>query len=404
MSSIFFHIDVNSAFLSWTALKLLQDGETTDIRTIPAIVGGDSHTRHGIVLAKSIPAKKYGISTAEPIASALRKCPNLRIVPPDHDLYSVYSHQLMEYLSSYCPIMEQVSIDECYLDFTPIAGEFSSPLEAATIIKDNVYRLFGFTVNVGISDKKFLAKMASDFKKPNLVHTLYSYEIAQKMWPLPISDLFMCGKSSQMILKNLGIQTIGELAASNLNVITSHLKSHGKLLWEYANGIDESRVQHIPEPVKGVGNSITLPQDVASAKEAFPILLQLAESVSARLRKSKLYCATVTIELKYYNFQKVSHQRMLLSPSNSCRTIYDTSKILFQDLWNGMPIRLIGIRATKLSDENTPVQLDLFSYSDTSKAEQKNQKLEQAIDDIRLKFGKNAILPASLLDSKKPKK
>ena len=397
MSSIFFHIDVNSAFLSWSALKLLQEGDTTDIRTIPAIIGGDSSTRHGIVLAKSIPAKKYGISTAEPIASAMRKCPNLRIASPDHTLYKNYSRQLMEYLSSYCPIIEQVSIDECYMDYTPIAADFSSPVEAATIIKDKVYELFGFTVNVGISDRKILAKMASDFKKPNLVHTLYAHEIQKKMWPLPIADLLMCGKSSQNVLRNLGIQTIGDLATADPSVISSHLKSHGRLLWEYANGIDDSKVEHIPEQVKGVGNSITLPQDIAKEEEAFPIFLQLAESVSSRLRKAKLFTSTVTIELKYYNFQKVSHQQMLLSPTNSCNTIYETAKILFHELWDGTPIRLLGIRATKLSDEDTPIQLDLFHYQSDNHSEKKNQKLDKALDDIRLKFGKDAVMPASLL-------
>lgn len=402
MSSLFFHIDVNSAFLSWTALKLLQEGDTTDIRTIPAIIGGDSSTRHGIVLAKSIPAKRYGISTAEPIASAMRKCPNLRIVPPDHALYKDYSRQLMEYLSSYCPIIEQVSIDECYMDYTPIAGDYHSPVEAATIIKDKVYELFGFTVNIGISDRKILAKMASDFKKPNLVHTLYSHEIKTKMWPLPIADLLMCGKSSQNVLRNLGIQTIGELATADPDVIASHLKSHGRLLWEYANGIDNSKVEHIPEPIKGVGNSITLPQDISIKEDAFPVFLQLAESVSSRLRKAKVFAGTITIELKYYNFQKVSHQQMLLSPGNSCSTIYETAKVLFEELWDGTPIRLLGIRATKLSDMDTPIQLDLFHYQSDAHSGVKSQKLDKALDDIRLKFGKDAVMPASLLGKPDP--
>lgn len=402
MSTIFFHIDVNSAFLSWSALKLLHEDNSIDIRAIPSIVGGDSSTRHGIVLAKSIPAKKYGISTAEPIASAMRKCPNLTIVNPDHELYQDYSHQLMEFLSSYCPIIEQVSIDECYMDFTPIAHDYASPIDAATIIKDKVYELFGFTVNIGISDRKILAKMASDFKKPNLVHTLYVNEIQKKMWPLPISDLLMCGKSSQTILRNLGIQTIGDLARADVNVITAHLKSHGRLLWEYANGIDDSQVIHTPEPVKGVGNSITLAHDAVTKDDAFPVLRQLSESVSSRLRKAKVFCSTITIEIKYHNFQKVSHQQMLLSPSNSCNTIYETSKELFEELWNEMPIRLLGIRATKLTDENTPVQLDLFHYQLNSQSEEKNRKLDQAIDSIRSKYGKNAVVPASLL--KKPQK
>ena len=226
MDSIFFHIDVNSAFLSWTAIDQRKQAELNgtldtyvDLREIPSIIGGDSSTRHGIVLAKSIPAKKYGISTAEPIVSAVKKCPSLTIVRPSHSSYEAHSRELMEYLCTYCPVIEQVSIDECYMDFTPIQNEYSSPVEAANIIKNGVRDTFGFTVNVGISNRKVLAKMASDFKKPDLVHTLYAEEIETKMWPLPISALLMCGRSSQETLKKLGITTIGELAHCDKNLL-----------------------------------------------------------------------------------------------------------------------------------------------------------------------------------------
>ena len=402
MKQIIFHIDVNSAFLSWTAVEQLKNGAEFDIREIPAIIGGDQQSRHGVVLAKSVPAKKYGIVTGEPVAHAIRKYPEIQMFPPDHRMYHAYSERLMEFLRSYTPDIEQVSVDECYMDYIPIAGDYHSPVEAATIIKDKVYELFGFTVNIGISDRKILAKMASDFKKPNLVHTLYSHEIKAKMWPLPIADLLMCGKSSQNVLRNLGIQTIGELATADPDVIASHLKSHGRLLWEYANGIDNSKVEHIPEPIKGVGNSITLPQDISIKEDAFPVFLQLAESVSSRLRKAKVFAGTITIELKYYNFQKVSHQQMLLSPGNSCSTIYETAKVLFEELWDGTPIRLLGIRATKLSDMDTPIQLDLFHYQSDAHSGVKSQKLDKALDDIRLKFGKDAVMPASLLGKPDP--
>lgn len=191
MEQIFFHIDVNSAYLSWSAVRRLKNGDTTDLREIPSIIGGDTSNRHGIVLAKSIPAKAFGIYTSEPVVSALRKCPNLVMESPDHQYYSEQSHLLMEHLRSFCPQIEQVSVDECYMDFTPIMHDYASPVEGATIIKDSVRERFGFTVNIGVSDRKILAKMASDFKKPDLVHTLFHDEIRQKMWPLR-SLLFLC--------------------------------------------------------------------------------------------------------------------------------------------------------------------------------------------------------------------
>lgn len=404
MDSIFFHIDVNSAFLSWTAIDQKQQAIATntldsyiDIRTIPAIIGGDTSTRHGIVLAKSIPAKKYGISTAEPIASAIKKCPNLTIVSPNHSSYSAHSKALMHYLCSFCPIIEQVSIDECYMDFTPIAHEYSSAIEAAHLIKDGVRHNFGFTVNVGISDRKVLAKMASDFKKPDLVHTLYAHEIQKKMWPLPVSSLFMCGKSSQETLKKLGITTIGELATCNQDLLITHLKSHGKLLWEYANGIDDSSIQNIPAPAKGIGNSTTMSTDATTIEEMKPVLLWLSESVSKRLRENHTLAGTITVEIKYSTFQSYSHQTSLSAPDNTSSLLYETALTLLRELWNGSPVRLLGLRATKLQDEDTPVQMNLFSYQAPSVQNEKHKKIDEAIDAIRQKYGDNAIVRGSLL-------
>ncbi len=405
MEPVFFHIDVNSAFLSWTAIdqrnQAAREGTLDsyiDLRDIPSIIGGDSSTRHGIVLAKSIPAKKYGINTAEPIVSALKKCPSLVIASPDHHSYSAHSHALMEFLSGYCPIIEQVSIDECYMDYTPISGDFESPQAAAHIIKDSVRDTFGFTVNVGISDRKVLAKMASDFRKPDLVHTIYSYEIQNKMWPLPVSSLLMCGKSSQETLRKLGISTIGELAHFDRELLYTHLKSHGILLWEYANGIDHSVVEPAPAQAKGIGNSTTMPTDALSIEEMKPILLKLSESVSTRLRASHFYAGTVTLEIKYSNFQSCSHQIALEMPDNTSTMLYETSLSLLQELWNGSPVRLLGIRATRLTDETAPVQLNLFTYQDTAHKSEKNKKLDKTIDAIRRKYGEGAIIRGSLLN------
>lgn len=397
MGNIFFHIDVNSAFLSWTALEKLNDGEKTDLRLIPSIIGGDTSKRHGIVLAKSIPAKAYGITTGEPVVNAFRKCPSLVSASPNHDYYREMSRRLMRYLSDICPDIEQVSIDECYMDFTPIAPYYPSPEAAAEFIKDSVYEKFKFTVNVGISDKKVLAKMASDFKKPNLVHTLYSYEIKEKMWPLPVSSLFMCGGSSVKTLKKLGILTIGDLAMTDRKILEAHLKSHGAILWEYANGIDNSVVVTEPSKMKGIGNSITLPSDAQTASEAKKVLLHLSESVGERLRASHQLAGSVCTEIKYSTFKSVSHQMILDAPTSSTDVIYERACELFDELWDCSPVRLLGIRTTKLVDDSEPRQISIFDKAVVS--DQKRQKLDAALDSIRNKYGQNAITRGSLIDS-----
>lgn len=442
METIIFHIDVNSAFLSWSAQKRLQNEDSIDLREIPSIVGGDQQQRHGVVLAKSVPAKKYGIVTGEPIVNALRKCPSLVIEPPDHALYHEKSRALMEFLSEICPEIEQLSVDECFMDFTPIQRRFSSPDAAADTIKNQIRDTFGFTVNIGISDKKILAKMASDFKKPDLVHTLYSWEIQEKMWPLPVSSLYMCGKSSAEALKKLEIQTIGELAKTDKAILVSHLKSHGLLLWEYANGIDDSPVISAPSEAKGIGNSTTLPKDVSDRKEAFHCLLSLSDSVAGRLRRAGQLAKMVSVEIKYSDFRTASHQMLLPVSTNTSQVIYDASCRLFDELWNGSPIRLLGVRSSKLSDTSEPVQLSLFDWqeerhslqsgclssapetfssvsdnssrtqaipagtdkgSHASPSREKLAALDKTLDSIRQKYGDSAVVRGSFLENPSPK-
>lgn len=402
------HIDVNSAYLSWSALEKLHNGSSVDLRTIPAIIGGDMAKRRGVVLAKSIPAKAYGIVTGEPIVNAMRKCPHLTLEPPDHKLYHRRSQELMELLYDICPDIEQVSVDECYMDYTPISNRYPSAWDAAQFIREQVLHQLGFTVNVGISDRKVLAKMASDFKKPNLVHTLYSYEIQEKMWPLPVSSLFMCGHSSVETLRKLEIITIGDLARADRNIIAAHLKSHGILLWEYANGIDDSDVATIQAQAKGIGNSTTLGQDAADKETAYRVLLSLAESVSRRLRASRQTAGMVSTEIKYNTFKKVSHQTTLPTPTNHTDTIYQTACALFDEIWDGTPVRLLGIRSSKLSSLEEPVQLSLFDLPDKTKesvasdlpASRKQAQLDDALDSIRKRYGANAIMRGSLLPPK----
>lgn len=400
MKQIIFHIDVNSAYLSWTAVEQLKQGAEVDLRTIPSIIGGNQASRHGIVLAKSVPAKKYGIVTGEPVANALRKYPDLVMAPPNHKMYHEYSQKLMKFLTNYTPDIEQVSVDECYMDFTGIAHRYPSPVAAAFEIKDAVYKEFGFTVNIGISVNHLLAKMASDFEKPNKVHTLFPEEIQVKMWPLPVSDLYMAGRSSVEVLHKLEIRTIGELAKADPNLLELHLKSHGRTLWEFANGIDGSKVIRERVESKGIGNSTTLPKDVTTEEDAKRVLLSLAETVGGRVRKEGVKAKMVSVEIKYSTFQSVSHQKQLLKATNTDKAIYETACELFHELWSGAPIRLLGIRTSKLVDETEPEQMSIFDLQNTIEREnqedEKHQKLNKALDQIRKKYGEDAIVRGSL--------
>lgn len=391
MERIIFHVDVNSAYLSWSALKLLKENpNSTDIRTIPSIIGGDRETRHGIVLAKSISAKKkYHIQTAEPVASALRKCPSLTIVPPDHTLYSEYSKKFINFLRSLTTEIEQVSIDECYLDYSRIADRFPDCLTGASYIRNYIRENFGFTVNVGISSNKVLAKMASDFEKPDKTHTLFPEEIQGKMWPLPVSSLFMAGHSSVAVLKKLEINTIGDLAQTDPQILSLHLKSHGKMLWEYANGIDNSPLESEPAQAKGIGNSTTLSKDLITAQEAYPILYQLSCKIGQRLKKSGQSANNLCVEIKYATFDKYTRQMPLAGPTSDGKVLYRSASQLFDALWNGNPIRLLGVRAGKLTETGEPFQIDLFSYD--PKETEKRMKLDRAMEKINKKYGAGAI-------------
>lgn len=399
MQKIIFHIDVNSAFLSWSAVKMLKEGSKTDIREIDAVIGGSRKDRHGVVLAKSLSAKKYGIRTGEPIAGALKKCPGLVIVPPEHSYYNEQSRLFINILKEYTPDIEQVSVDECYLDYSGIENSFESPEEAAYIMRNRIKKELGFTVNVGISDCKILAKMASDFEKPDKTHTLYRSEIKQKMWPLPVGSLFMVGRKSADVLKKLGINTVGELACTNPEILELHLKSHGRIIWEYANGIDESEVNTEDADAKGIGNSVTLPKDVTELDEAKKVLLALSDKVALRLRKSNQKAGLICVEIKYSDFTKVSHQKVLEKYVSSCEGIYETAVELYRKLWNKNPVRLIGIRSGKLQSIDEPEQLSIFDYMEESVTanEDKRKKADEAMDRINAKYGNRLITKAGLM-------
>lgn len=401
MTPVIFHIDVNSAYLSWTAVEQLKNGAKIDLREIPAIIGGDQKSRHGVVLAKSIPAKRYGIRTGEPVANAFRKCPNLVMESPDHRLYREKSQVLMEYLRTFTKEIEQVSVDECYVDMTEAVRQFSSPVEAALVMKNGVHEKFGFTVNVGISSNKLLAKMASDFEKPDKVHTLFPEEIRMKMWPLPVGELYMAGHSSVEVLKKLEILTIGDLAQADPELLVLHLKSHGQMLWEFANGIDHSSVQPQQTEAKGVGNSTTLSEDAETLEQIRPVFADLAESVSRRLKKAGQKASMVSMEIKYYDFRKISHQKQLMRPTNEKNVLYESACELFEEIWTGEPVRLLGIRTAKLVSETEPEQLSIFDLEIPEPMDEKHQKLKAAMEQLDARFGKGTVIAASQMKKKK---
>lgn len=391
---LIYHIDVNSAYLSWESVyRLSKDPDALDLRTIPSAVGGDRASRHGIVLAKSTPAKKYGITTGEPLAQALKKCPELTVVPSRFSFYHQCSEKLIRLLSEYTPDIEQFSIDEAFLDMTSTIHLFGDPVESADQIRRRVKKELGFTVNVGIAPNKLLAKMASDFQKPDRCHTLWLEEIPKKMWPLPVRDLFFVGSSAEKKMQAIGLHTIGDLARCDLTILKAHLgDKYASQILRYANGLDDSPVAK-PEPVnKGYGNSTTLSRDVDDLKTACQVLLSLCETVGIRLRKDQVKCGCVCVELKDYQFRTLSHQITLDTPTDSTTILYETSCRILKEFWDLTPVRLIGVRATKISEDDF-VQMSLF---DTSRKE-KLEQMEKAIDAIRSKYGIDSIRRASFL-------
>ncbi len=398
MERIIFHIDVNSAFLSWEAVyRLRYLGEKIDIRELPSAVCGDIKVRHGIILAKSLPAKKYQIKTAETIGEALKKCPNLMLVRPHYDLYDTSSKAFLGILKEYSPMVEQYSIDEAYMDMSGTQSLWGSPVVAAIMIKDRIYRELGFTVNIGISNNKLLAKMASDFEKPDKVHTLFPNEIKRKMWRLPVGDLFFCGRQTEKKLQLLGIRTIGELAKTDITFLKQHLKKHGEILWCFANGIDVSVIESIAPENKGYGNSMTVPFDVCDTSTARMVLLSLCESVGMRLRKDGKKASVIAVSIKNFALQFSSHQKTLFSATNITNELFEASGQLFDELWDGYtPIRQIGVHTSRVMEMGEARQLDLFSMNHYEKYE----KLDLAIDKIRVRYGEESVFRASYLGAK----
>lgn len=367
-----------------------------DLREIPSVVGGDPKKRTGIVVAKSIPAKKYGIQTGEPMAMALRKCPNLVVVPSDFRLYTENSLAFKAICRDYAPVVESFSIDEVFLDMTGTSLIYPDPIATAHEIKDKIHAELGFTVNVGISTNKLLAKMASDFEKPDKVHTLFPEEIPVKMWPLPIRDLLFLGKASEKRLQDFGIHTIGELAREKESAIQALLgEKTGHQLYQYARGIDNSPVLAQAEEIKGFSVEKTFNDDIVSVEQVLPILLEQCDIVATRMRRKGKKCSCISVTFRTLDFKNRSHQTSLSSATDVTDEIYENARRLFLEFWKGQPLRLIGVALTGLTDESFE-QMSLFE--DTKKKEQR-QKLDAALDAIRMKFGNDKITRASIMNS-----
>ena len=388
---IIFHVDANSAFLSWTAAyRKLVLGEETDLRDIPSVVAGDKESRHSIILAKSTPAKKYGIQTGEPLFQALEKCPDLTVVQPDYALYVEASRHFVEMLRQFSPVVEQYSIDEAWVDMTGTEGIWGSPRLAAEKMRQRIWEELGFTVNVGISTNKILAKMAGDLEKPNKVHTLYPEEVPDKFWPLPVRDLFLVGPATERKLKLLGILTIGDLAKADRELLKKRFGKHGETIWHFANGRNADAVVPVPPENKGYGNSVTTPMDITTREEGYRVLLSLCETVASRMRRDGKSGSCLAVSLRTSDFETFSHQSRLGGATNITAEIFREACRIFDEAWDGVtPLRQLGVQMTRLAQEPYQ-QFDFFSGLTPDQFERK-LKLDETVDALRDKFGEDII-------------
>lgn len=394
---VIFHIDANSAYLSWTAADMLNRGYPEDLRQLPAVIAGDPESRQGIILAKSPSAKRCGISTGESLFEARQKCPELQVYPPDYELYMNCSQAMYDILTQYSPIVQRYSIDECFLDGTKWAWTREEAVAAAEEIKNRIARELGFTVNVGVGPNKLLAKMAGELRKPDQVITIWEDEVKERLWPLPVRELYMVGRATERKLKRINIETVGSLAQTDPAWLKALLKSHGVLIHQYANGVDETPVI-INEDIfqKGVGNSTTMKYDMTEEREIHQTLLALCEKVGMRLRRLKRTAALVSVSVKAGDFIRYSHQKALRCETNSTTEIYRQACLLFHECWRREPVRQLGVSVSELSGEDRQ-QLSLFQTEP-----EKELRLNRAVDDIRNRFGETAVIRGSFANGEVP--
>lgn len=370
-----------------------------DLRKVPSVIGGDPSSRTSIVTAKSIPAKTYGIVTGEPVSAALRKCPELVIAKADFKLYGECSRAFKGICREFTPVVEEFSIDECFMDMTAMGKLYPDPIKAAHMLKDRIRDELGFTVNVGVAHNKLLAKMASDFTKPDRVHTLFEEEISSKMWPLPVGELFLCGKASTQKLRRFQINTIGDLASADAKAIQLVLGNKlGMQLWRYANGLDDSPVSAEREAPKGYSNELSFDDDITERRQGEKVLLHLADNVAARVRADGVRGFCVSVTIRGNDMKRRSHQHKLDAATDSTTKIYETAAALFRELWDEkMPLRLIGLSLSDMEKEGEG-QLSFFDMQASGDSE-KDKSADRAVDALREKFGSDIIKRGGMIGS-----
>ena len=411
MNRVIFHIDVNNAFLSWTAVKMLSEGKKVDIRTIPSIIGGDESIRHGIVLAKSQVAKKFGIKTAMPIYQARQLCPWLKVFSSDFQTYKDYSNKLYNLFLSYTPRVQRFSIDESFLDMTNCFKNIEEELaqdykgiafeqelrkvyiNKAEEISNSIKNRWGYTVNIGIAHNKLLAKMASDLEKPDKIHTvLNNLEMKEKIWPLPVGDLLFVGKKSSNRLNKMGIKTIEDLAKYDVTVLIKVFGKFGNQMYEYANGIENSEVETIRQRPKSISQEETIPKDINSLEQINRIVCKLTNEITFKLRKEKMKANVVCVDLRTADFRDYSHQKKLAEPTSSTKIILEQAKKLAEEMHTGEPIRQVGVKLDKLVELSEGVQISLLSGTDNIKQD----KLDKTLDTLSTRYGEKIIKRGAL--------
>ena len=386
---VILHCDLNCFFASVELLRY------PALRDVPVAVCGDPESRHGIVLAKNEAAKQLGVKTAETIWQARQKAPHLITLPPHHGLYREYSRKVNAIYGQYTDLVEPFGIDESWLDITNSMHLFGGDGKAiADQLRERLREELGLTISVGVSFNKIFAKLGSDYKKPDATTVIDRGNWQAIVWPLPVGDLLGVGRSTQKLLRQYGVETIGQLAAFPRQTLETLLGKHGTQLHDYANGLENSpvRPQHEAEPVKSVGNGTTFPQNLTRWEEVRSGLAVLSDSVAGRLRRQGLYCGGVALTIRNAQFRQFSRQVRLDTPTHLQKDIYQTALALARQSWHAPdPIRALTVTALYLTDSaDSFQQLDLLDGV-AAQREEKQERLEQAMDAIRGKYGKGAI-------------
>lgn len=392
MRRVIFLVDMNAFYIG------CEMSRNPGLKGKPAAVAGDPRNRMGIILAANYEARKYGIKTTMLVHEARKLYPNLLLVPPDHGLYDRKSREVMNILSRYTPVVQQNSIDEAWLDLTGCEGLFGEPVRIAESIMDSIRSELDLWCSIGISENKFLAKMASEMKKPLGITEVWEKDLKTKIWPLKVREMYGIGKQTEKKLASLSIFTIGDLAVFDKGVLAKTFGKYGEELHRMANGVDPSPVTEHPHyDSKSIGRSTTLPRDTLDLDYAKSVLMRLSEEVGMEARRFSYKGRTVSIVIKYGDFQAITRQRTV-PPTYLTKDIYNTGISLLADNWDGKrPVRLLGISLANIS-EDCPEQLSIFDINEAvPDAGRKEEKLEKAMDDIRTRFGHDMVKRAKLV-------